>query len=57
MEKLCYNVFCIFLYKKRSFPSYAKRLFRNEAKYVVIDTKIIFIVMQIKLISKERFCT
>ena len=33
MEKLCYNVFCIFLSKKRSFPSYAKRLFRNEAKY------------------------
>ena len=42
MEKLCYKVFCIFLYKKRSFPSYAKRLFRNEAKYDVIDTKIIF---------------
>ena len=42
MEKLCYRVFCIFLYKKRSFPSYAKRLFRNEAKYDVIDTKIIF---------------
>ena len=42
MEKLCYKVFCIFLYKNRSFPSYAKPLFRSEAKYDVIDTKIIF---------------
>ena len=57
MEKLCYKVFCIFLYKNRSFPSYAKRLFRSEAKYDVIDRKIFFffIFMQIKLIFERKF--
>ena len=41
----------------RPFLSCHKPLFQIKAKCKVTDMKMIFILMQMKLISPERFCT
>ena len=42
----------------RPFPSYLKPLFEREAKGEAINIKtVFFILMEIKLISQERFGT